>query len=231
MEKLIIANWKMNLPTGGVVTFAEQFSPAQKKILVVAPPYPFLAQLKGLGFHTAAQDVSSHDKGAFTGEVSAELLAQVGAHYCIVGHSERRQQHHEEHELLSQKIIQLLNRHIKPIFCIGEHGDDHEAKKTNQVLLAQLSALDNFKGKEIIIAYEPVWAVGTGRHATPDHIKTIHHYLKQRLGADTPILYGGSVNPQNAASILGLAEVDGLLIGGASLKADEMVKILLMARP
>ncbi|MDI9314232.1 MAG: triose-phosphate isomerase [Hydrotalea sp.] len=231
MGKLIIANWKMNLPVGsmaGITSFAEKFSPAQKKLLVVAPPYPFLTHVRATGFHTAAQDVSSNEKGAFTGDVSAELLMQAGVNYCIVGHSERRQNHNEGHELLAQKIIQLLNHHITPVFCVGEHADEHASKKTNDVLSAQLHALDNFKDKEIIIAYEPVWAIGTGLNAGPDHIKTVHHYIKQRLGNDTHVLYGGSVNAGNAAAILALREVDGLLIGGASLKPDEMVKILAM---
>lgn len=216
----------MNLPAGGLPAFADHFSPAQKKELIIAPPYPFLSLLRGLGFCTAAQDVSSNTNGAFTGEVSATLLAQVGINYCIVGHSERRHYHHEDHELLAQKIIQLLNDHITPIFCVGEQRDDYEAKKTHDVLSAQLSALNNFKGKDIIIAYEPVWAIGSGHHATADDIKQAHHYIKQRLGADTKILYGGSVNGNNAKDILAQKEVDGLLIGGASLKADELLRIL-----
>ena len=226
--KLIVANWKMNLPTGGADEFAKPFSPALRKTLVVAPPYPFLLQLRGLGFTTAAQDTAGDERGAFTGDVSAELLARVGVKYCIVGHSERRHHHHETHELLAKKIIQLLNHHITPIFCVGEQPDDYHAQKTNNVLSAQLSALDGFKGKNIIIAYEPVWAIGTGLNATAAHITATHRYIKQRLGGAAAILYGGSVKSNNAAEILSLGAVDGLLIGGASLKPEEMVKILAM---
>ncbi len=229
-QKLIIANWKMNLPVGGIAAFAEKITKPRPSNLIIAPPYPFLSHVRGQGFQIAAQDVSANDnkngKGAFTGEVAADMLMQVGVQHCIVGHSERRQYYHEDHELLAKKIIQLLNHHIIPIFCVGEQRADYEDKKTNEVLSAQLSALSNFKGKEIIIAYEPVWAIGTGAVATTDHMIRVHQYLKGRLGGEVKVLYGGSVNASNAAAILSLKEVDGLLIGAASLKAEEMMAIL-----
>ncbi|MGI9462084.1 MAG: triose-phosphate isomerase [Alphaproteobacteria bacterium] len=229
MVKTIIANWKMNLPHGdvlGVDRYCQKFDAAQKAKMIIAPPFPFISMLQTRGFQVAGQDVSANSNGAFTGEVSAEMLAQVGAGYCIIGHSERRQYHHEGHGILTKKIIELLNHQVIPIFCVGEQKDDHLAKKTYDVLSAQLTALNGFKGRKIFIAYEPVWAIGTGENATTDTIKKIHHFLKTRLGKRVNILYGGSVNQTNAKDILSLKDVDGLLVGAASLKAEDMIKIL-----
>jgi triosephosphate isomerase len=232
MTKLIVANWKMN---GSLLTIRDYATDLEKHLehplkgtkIVVAPPSPFLmfmdGRLAGTGVDLAAQDCSSKiEKGAFTGEVSATMLKEVGCQYVIIGHSERRHFFGDSNVICAQKLQAALKAKLIPIFCVGETLDEKEAGSTQEVLLTQLEVgLEQVPEKtHIVIAYEPVWSIGTGRIPTFEGIEAtcqyIHSYSCQR-SLVTHILYGGSVNGDNANQILNLKGVDGVLVGGASL--------------
>ena len=213
--------------------------------VVVCVPNPYLHQAKELldGSLVAwgAQDVSVHAKGAYTGEVSAAMLREFGCSYVLVGHSERRQYHGESDDLVAQKAVSALAGGLTPIVCVGETLDEREADRTEEVVGRQLdAALDRLQGDVVrtVIAYEPVWAIGTGRTATPDQAQAVHRMLRERLravsvlgamGADAaqaiPLLYGGSVKADNADELFARADIDGGLVGGASLNATEFLAI------
>ena len=249
MRHLMIAgNWKMNKDlfeakafTQGLKEHAHKHNDPKVEI-VIAPAYPFLITaseiVKGTSIKVAAQDVSINEDGAFTGEVSATMLASLHLPYCIIGHSERRQYHKEDDLYVNTKLKQLLKNGITPIFCLGEKLEERETEQTNEVLKRQLdnglSDITLFTGKEIVIAYEPVWAIGTGKVATPAQAQAAHNFIRNWLKehysakvADTlQILYGGSVKPDNIKELMLQADIDGALIGGASLKLEQYTAML-----
>ena len=215
--------------------------------IAVCVPALYLTQLQALkagdsslaAIDFGAQDVSAHDSGAFTGEVSAPMLHELGCRYVIVGHSERRQYHGETDALVADKAKAALASGITPIVCVGETLAEREAGHTEEVVRRQLAAVIHANGhciSEIVVAYEPVWAIGTGKTASPGEAQAVHAVLRAQLKAATEksarvkILYGGSMNAANAASLLGQPDIDGGLVGGASLKAPDFLKIIAAAR-
>jgi len=241
-KKLIAGNWKMN----GSLAANEQLL---KAVLVgvgqpncrvaVAVPSVYLAQcqtlLAGSVIELGAQDVSAHEAGAYTGEVSAAMLREFGVRYAIVGHSERRQYHGESDETVAIKAQRALGCGITPIVCVGETLAEREAGQTVEVVKRQLAAVIHTNGhcvSEIVVAYEPVWAIGTGKTATPEQAQQVHAVLRAQLKAASPsadriaLLYGGSMNAANAAALLAQPDIDGGLIGGAALKAADFLTIV-----
>ena len=208
--------------------------------LVVLPPMPYLGDLiedfEGSAIAFGAQDVSSNEKGAYTGEVSAAMLVDVGARYGLVGHSERRQYHAESSELVARKFLAARNAGLTPILCVGETLEQREAGQTEQVIAAQLEPVLALAGVQAfeaaVVAYEPVWAIGTGRTASPAQAQAVHAFIRgvvsahdARIGDCLPLLYGGSVKPDNAAELFAQPDVDGGLVGGASLVAADFLAI------
>lgn len=193
----------------------------------VCAPFPYLADmqqwLQATPLAWGAQNVSEHEKGAFTGETAASMLVEFGCRYVIVGHSERRQIYRETDAQVGAKYAAARKAGLTPIVCVGETLEEREAGRTEEVVGRQLEAV-NFQGG--VLAYEPVWAIGTGRNATPEQAQAVHAFLRKKVSGDTVILYGGSVKPQNAAAIFAMPDVDGGLIGGASLVADDFLAIL-----
>lgn len=252
MRKLIIAgNWKMNKGLSETRSFVQAVVPQLntvelgRVIPLIAPAYPFLTEALRESFSSAlmiaAQDVSANDKGAYTGEVSASMLASLGLKYCIIGHSERRQYHGETDASVNQRLFKLLKQGITPIVCIGETLAQRDAGTTEKVVLSQLKGgLQNLQmdnGNEIIIAYEPVWAIGTGRTATPQQAQEVHAIIRlwlsenygQSVAQNLSILYGGSVKPENLKELLECADIDGGLIGGASLQENDFLAMVNIA--
>lgn len=245
-RKLIAGNWKMNgglAANEALVRAIAAGLPAQPGCdIAVAVPAPYLAQVQALVAGTAvavgAQDVSAHEAGAYTGEVSAGMLRDFGVRYALVGHSERRQYHAETDATVASKAQRALAAGITPVVCVGETLAEREAGQTEQVVRRQLAAVIHVNGhciSEIVVAYEPVWAIGTGRTATPEQAQAVHAVMRAQLAAATehasrvPILYGGSMNAANAAALLAQPDIDGGLIGGASLKAPDFLQIIAAA--
>ena len=193
----------------------------------VCVPFPYLGmvaeRLRGSPIAWGAQNSSEHAQGAYTGEVSAAMLAEFGCRYVLVGHSERRQIYGETDAQAAAKFAALKKAGMTPILCVGETLEERDAGQTEAVVARQLGAVDF---KDAVLAYEPVWAIGTGRNATPEQAQAVHAFLRRKVSSDTPILYGGSVKPQNAAAIFAMADVDGGLIGGASLVAKDFLAIV-----
>jgi len=220
-------------------------SALQKSVNVgVCVPYPYLGQtqalLSGSVVRWGVQDVSAHAQGAFTGEVAAEMATDFGASYAIVGHSERRAYHHETPELVGAKARRALDAGLTPIVCVGETLEERECGATEQVIAGQIEAvllmLSEDQAARIVIAYEPVWAIGTGKSATAGQAQGVHAFLRSKLAqkgaavADVPVLYGGSVKPENADELFEQQDIDGGLIGGASLKSKDFLAICQAAR-
>jgi triosephosphate isomerase len=194
--------------------------------------------VKGSPIAVAAENCADHASGAYTGEVSAEMVASTGATYCIIGHSERRTYYGETYEILREKVQLALANNLRPIFCIGEVKEEREANRQNEVVKAQLEgSVFNLSAEDfgkLVIAYEPVWAIGTGLTATPEQAQEIHAYIRsliaekygKEVADNTSILYGGSCNAKNAAGLFANPDIDGGLIGGASLKADDFCAII-----
>ena len=210
--------------------------------IAVCVPAPYLAEVgalvKGSAIAVGAQDVSAHDAGAYTGEVSAGMLRDLAVRYAIVGHSERRQYHGETDAMVASKAQKALAAGITPIVCVGETLQEREAGLTEEVVKRQLAAVIHTNGhcsSEIVVAYEPVWAIGTGKTASPEQAQQVHAVLRAQLQAATEhadrvqILYGGSMNAANAAQLLGQPDIDGGLVGGASLKAPDFLSIIAAA--
>ena len=202
----------------------------RKAECAVCVPYPYLEQVSGLLRGSAiawgAQNVSEHAKGAYTGEVSAAMLAEFGCRYVLVGHSERRQLYGEGDALVAAKFAAALKEKLTPILCLGETLGEREAGRTEEVVGRQLEAVTKQTPLgDAVVAYEPVWAIGTGRNATPEQAQEVHRFLRGRTSGETRILYGGSVKPQNAAAIFAMPDVDGGLIGGASIVAEDFLAI------
>ncbi|MGY4516043.1 triose-phosphate isomerase [Lysobacter sp. HA18] len=248
-RRIVAGNWKLH----GDRAFAASLLDAVVAETAVAgvervilPPLPYLAELvqhygaRGLGF--GAQDVSANEQGAYTGEVSASMLKDVGAVYGLVGHSERRQYHHESNELVARKFRAAKAAGLVPILCVGETLEDREAGRTWWRIEQQLEPLLAGDGVAdldcAVLAYEPVWAIGTGRTASPEQAQEVHAFIRgeisqrdARIGGSLPILYGGSVKPDNAAELFAQPDVDGGLVGGASLKAADFLAIARAAAP
>jgi triosephosphate isomerase len=243
--KLIVGNWKMNGALSSNRTLIEAIKiglPEARSRVAVCVPAPYLPQvadlLAGTPVEWGAQDVSAHPTGAFTGEVAATMLRDFGVRFAIVGHSERRQYHGETDATVAMKARESLAAGITPIVCVGETLDQREAGVTDEVVRRQLAAVIHENGhciSEIVVAYEPVWAIGTGRTATPEQAQQVHAVLRAQLRAATEhaqrvrILYGGSMNAGNAAHLLAQPDIDGGLIGGASLKAPDFLAIIAAA--
>ncbi|MDR2686023.1 MAG: triose-phosphate isomerase [Rickettsiales bacterium] len=232
--KIIAGNWKMNgnkAMLWEMITAIGEIETENK--VIICPPSTLIdeatsvdANMNDIDFSIGAQDCSAHDSGAFTGEISAAMLDEVGAKYVIVGHSERRQYHGETSEVVHAKANAALKNGLTPIICVGETLADKQAGKTNEVLGAQLAGSIPAEG-EIIVAYEPVWAIGTGLTATADEIKATHKFIADAIKGRSPILYGGSVKPGNAAEIMNTENVGGVLVGGAALKKEDFLPIIL----
>ncbi|GAA7754993.1 MAG: triose-phosphate isomerase [Burkholderiaceae bacterium] len=240
-QKLVIGNWKMHgsLAANAALLEGIKAAPARAKLAVCAP-FPYLAQcqtlLSGSQVAWGAQDVSSEARGAFTGEVAASMLGEFGCGYALVGHSERRTYHGETDAVVAAKALRALEFDIVPVVCVGETLAEREAGQTDAVVGRQLQAvLDALSIEQlgrIVLAYEPVWAIGTGKTATSAQAQEVHAALRARVAAKDAgvaarmaILYGGSVKPDNAAELFSMSDIDGGLIGGASLKADDFLAI------
>jgi triosephosphate isomerase (TIM) len=225
--RLVAGNWKMHGSRTSVAALVDSLVEENPRNCAVCPPYPYLAQvaerLRGSAIAWGAQNVSEHAQGAYTGEVSAAMLAESGCRYVIVGHSERRQLYGETDQQAAAKFAAVKAAGMTPILCVGETLQEREAGKTEEVVARQLAPV---QFRDAVLAYEPVWAIGTGRNATPEQAQAVHAFLRKRVPADTPILYGGSVKPQNAAAIFAMPDVDGGLIGGASLVAKDFLDIV-----
>ena len=244
-KKLIAGNWKMNGSLAGNETLVKGLlaglgTPECQVALCV--PSIYLAQMQvlvaGSPIDLGAQDVSQHEVGAFTGEISGVMLKEFGVRYVLVGHSERRQYHFETDALVAAKAQRALVCGITPIVCVGETLAEREAGKTEEVVKRQLAAVIHANGhciSEIVVAYEPVWAIGTGKTASVEQAQQVHAVLRAQLKAATPqadrihILYGGSMNAANAAQLLAQPDIDGGLVGGASLKAPDFLSIIASA--
>ncbi len=244
-RKLIVANWKMNQLLAQLRQFFKTLADAKITSdaveLVVCPSLPYLASAveaaSGSKVAIGAQNVSECDFGAFTGEVAAQMLTDIGCKWVLIGHSERRSLYHETDELVGKKTAKALSVGLNPILCVGETLAQREAGITDATVQSQLrAALKGIAAQtqpELVFAYEPVWAIGTGKTATAEEANRVHGVIRQELAAiygeaaarSARILYGGSAKPDNAASLLQQPHIDGLLIGGASLAADSFAKI------
>ncbi|MBI3532512.1 MAG: triose-phosphate isomerase [Burkholderiales bacterium] len=245
-KKLIAGNWKMNGSLASNQALLKGILSGLKDPacdIAVCVPAPYFAQCQALlatsPVELGAQDVSQHETGAYTGEVSVAMLKDFGVRYAIVGHSERRQYHGETDASVAAKAQRALANGVTPIVCVGETLAEREAGKTEEVVKRQLAAVIHLNGhciSEIVVAYEPVWAIGTGKTATPEQAQAVHAVLRAQLKAATPqaeritILYGGSMNAANAEQLLAQPDIDGGLIGGASLKALDFLTIIAAAR-
>ncbi|MCQ2341129.1 MAG: triose-phosphate isomerase [Paludibacteraceae bacterium] len=243
--KMVAGNWKMNKTLQEGIELANQLKNDVKNptcAVVIGTPFIHLATvaelLKNSPIQVAAENCADKEKGAFTGEVSAQMVKSTGAVYCILGHSERRAYYHEDYAILAEKVKLALANGLKVIFCIGEVKEEREAGKQNEVVEAQLKGsvfnLSAEEWKNITLAYEPVWAIGTGLTATPEQAQEIHAYIRSlvaknynaQLADDTTILYGGSCNEKNAAELFACPDIDGGLIGGAALVAEKFEAII-----
>lgn len=246
MRKNVVAgNWKMNTTPAEGVELAKAVAAGRANVdknvgVIIAPPFTHLSEVvkvtRGSGVSVAAQNCAAEAKGAYTGEVSAAMIASLGVEFVILGHSERRAYYGETSETLAKKMIQVFENRLQPILCVGESLDEREAGRHFDVVKEQLGVIldltvEQFAGT--VIAYEPVWAIGTGRTATADQAQEIHAFIRKTLAdkfgaaaADAcTILYGGSANPGNARELFGKPDVDGGLIGGAALKAPDFLAI------
>lgn len=226
MSKLIVANFKMHGTHAFIENWFTEYTKSNKilKDMVIALPSIYLASFRDYGFTLSGQNVSSQESGAFTSQISAEMLNDAGASYCIIGHSEARAQLNEQNEDIELKFFQLNKMKIKPIVCVGESLEVKESGKTKEHLKNQLSCLD-VDAEELIIAYEPIWAIGTGLVPTELEINEVIESVRAIFNKPIKLLYGGSVNASNAKNLLNNTDINGLLVGGASLNPQEFAKI------
>jgi len=248
-KKIVAGNWKMNLGKDDAIKLVQQItnqydelSLSETKQMILAPSFVLLdiinEAIKGYSFiNIAAQNCSEHNVGAYTGEVAASMLESIGINYCIIGHSERRQYYYEDNDILIKKVQQALQYNIKPIFCCGEPIEIRTAETYFEYIEQQIKAvifqLSDIDFKNIIIAYEPIWAIGTGRTASAAQAQEVHRFIRDLIAQQynketanqTTILYGGSVNAQNAPELFACNDIDGALVGGASLKSNEFIEI------
>lgn len=246
--KIVAGNWKMNKTfeeaknlIAELIEYLNKRTEAPNEV-VICPPSVYLELASDLSYESdlfiGAQNVSEHASGAYTGEISANMLYSLGVDVCIIGHSERRKYFNESHEMLAKKIDICLKNEVAPIFCIGEQLEQREAGHHFEIVKEQIMAstfhLEDVDFSKLIFAYEPVWAIGTGVTASPEQAQEMHAFIRQiireKYGNDVAdvmsILYGGSCNPGNARELFSLPDVDGGLIGGASLKAEDFIKII-----
>ena len=245
-KKLIAGNWKMNgnaASNAALLAALLDQSAGWNCLVAVCVPAVYMAQVHGIvestGIALGSQDVSAYESGAYTGEISAAMLKDFGTRYAIVGHSERRQYHGETDTTVAAKATRALAAGITPIVCVGETLAEREAGRTEEVVKRQLAAVIHANGhciSEIVVAYEPVWAIGTGKTATPEMAQQVHAVLRAQLQAASEhadrvhILYGGSMNAANAEQLLAQPDIDGGLVGGAALKATDFLSIIAAAK-
>ncbi|HXY42024.1 MAG TPA: triose-phosphate isomerase [Vicinamibacteria bacterium] len=248
-RKLIAGNWKMYKTTAEAVALVDEIrkgAPGAPSDVLVAPPYTALvavvAAAKGSPVAVAAQNMHFEKEGAYTGEVSATMLKDIGVGNVILGHSERRQYFAETDEGVAKKTMVALDNGFTPISCVGETLAEREAGRTMEVVGRQTDAILNAvsadEARKVVIAYEPVWAIGTGKVATPEQAQEVHAFIRKRIAAKhgqavadvLRVLYGGSVKPDNVKNLMALPDVDGALVGGASLKADSFLKLVFYDR-
>jgi triosephosphate isomerase len=246
-QRIVAGNWKMNLTSGaglslvGAIVEALEEEPENDVLVIIAPPFPFIGDTSDIVYESpievAAQNCHHMSDGAFTGEVSASMLSSFGCGYCIVGHSERRQYFNEDDALVNKKLQRLFENGIIPIYCCGESLDQRADGSHFEVVAGQIhtafNGIPHAKLKNIVIAYEPVWAIGTGKTATPEQAQEMHAFIRENLtaliGVDAQhvsILYGGSVKPENAQQLFAQTDIDGGLIGGASLNSSDFLSII-----
>jgi triosephosphate isomerase (TIM) len=229
--RIVAANWKMNLLQAEAAEHVRRVREAEGAArVVIFPSFPLIpavaAELQGSRIAVGGQDLHPEDKGAFTGDVSGAQLADAGCTWVLCGHSERRQGHGEGDGLVARKIAAALRHGLTPMVCVGETKDERKAGETFQILERQVrSALEALQG-ELALAYEPVWAIGTGETATPEMAQEAHKFIRGLLSRDVPILYGGSATPENAAGLIAQPDVDGFLVGGASLDPGKFLSII-----
>ena len=235
-SKIVVANWKLNGSKEFVHDFFKVFD--SDNFLdplvcgVICPPTIYLQECSSINTYlfTGAQDCSNYNNGAFTGENSAKMIKDIKCDFCIIGHSERRQIFNEKNEIIRVKAQNLIENDIVPIVCVGETLDEKNKGKTKEVLYDQISNSipSNLSNNTVILAYEPIWAIGTGLTATLQEIQTIHKFIKNEIKnfENFKVLYGGSVKSENSKDIMNLESVDWVLVGGASLKPDDFIKIL-----
>jgi len=244
-QKIVAGNWKMNTLLHDGLELAKAVEKAEKgktsdAVVIIAPPYTHLSKVQEVisGVKLAAQNCASEVSGAYTGEVSPDMLKSTGVEYVIIGHSERRSYYHEDNDILNKKVGLCLSKGLKPIYCCGELLEEREAGKLFDVIRAQISV--GLKGltaeqmAEVVIAYEPVWAIGTGVTASPEQAQEMHKFIRDLLAEifgsevaeSTSILYGGSCKPSNAQELFANPDVDGGLIGGAALNAEDFIQIV-----
>lgn len=242
MKYFIAANWKMNKTRAETKEYLHAFIPAVRKAtdvdIVIAPPFTALSaaadEIKDTSIQLAAQDVFWEEKGAYTGEISPQMLLETGCKYVIIGHSERRQFFSEEDVVVNRKVRAAKKAGISVIFCVGESLVEREAGKTFDVIKRQVElGLAEVSADNLVVAYEPIWAIGTGKTATVEQAQEVHAFLRTILihlygktAEDIRILYGGSVTPDNVESLMACKDVNGALVGGASLKPDSFEKIV-----
>ncbi len=243
-KNIVAGNWKMNQSLPQAVELAQtinQLHHTPDVELIIIPPFPFLTEVKKEltqnNISTGAQNCSEHTHGAYTGEVSAQMIASCNAQYVIIGHSERRQYFNETNRQLAEKVNRALENHLSPIFCIGEQLQEREENRYFDIIKQQLNeGLFHLSEKQItqcIIAYEPVWAIGTGKTASPDQAQEVHAFIRsllaekysEEVARNISILYGGSCKPTNATELFNQPDIDGGLIGGASLNAHDFIQI------
>lgn len=244
-RKIVAGNWKMNTQLHEGLELAKAVEAAAKNkksdaIVIIAPPFTHLAKVQEVisDVKLSAQNVASEESGAYTGEVSPDMVKSTGADFAIIGHSERRSYYHEDNEILNKKTKLALSKGLSPIFCCGELLEEREAERHFEVIREQirvgLKDLVAADMKNVIIAYEPVWAIGTGVTASPEQAQEMHKFIRDLLteifdetvSDDTTLLYGGSCKPSNAKELFANPDVDGGLIGGASLKAGDFIQIV-----
>ena len=244
MRKTIVAgNWKMNASKESVNTLIEGIlsgmNEASSEVIVCAP-FPYLSQveslIQGSSLMLGAQNLNVNSAGAYTGEVSADMIKDFGAQHVIVGHSERRSLYAETNAIVAEKTKAAIDAGLTPLLCVGESLEDRESGNTEAIVEEQINAVIDLIGIEsfdqVIIAYEPVWAIGTGLTASPEQAQTVHLFIRnllanssEKIAKRTPILYGGSMNAGNAADLISCSDIDGGLIGGAALKAEDFLQI------
>lgn len=245
-QSIIAGNWKMQGNKASIASLLSQITAGyQAKAdvsCVVFPPYVYLEtvadHLASTGIRFGAQNLSVYDAGAYTGEISAAMLVDVGCNYVLVGHSERRSLYHEDNKTVALKFAQAKRHQLCPILCVGETLAEREAQQTEQVILSQLEAVLNLPNgvelfRDAVIAYEPVWAIGTGKTASPEQAQAVHAFIRGKIAAldpeiagKLPVIYGGSVKADNAKALFAMPDIDGGLVGGASLNAFEFLEIL-----
>jgi triosephosphate isomerase len=244
-RKILVGNWKCHKSFDEAVTLIAEIvanvSPELDRTVVLCPPFPYLAEaMRQTGespVKIGAQNIWQEDSGAFTGEVSAPMLASLGVEYVIVGHSERRQFFLESDECLARKVARALTWNLTPIFCLGERWEEREAGQTLAVVQRQFQAVFTLSPEtaaSLVLAYEPIWAIGTGHNATPEQAEEVHAILRglamerwgSVVGEAVPILYGGSVKASNIDALMAMPNLDGALVGGASLSAPEFLRIV-----